>query len=255
MAAILEEVGPVPCPTEGCDGTGQRIRLSGRTDVDVICAKCQAEYEAQERQREHEARVEHLMLRSGVTPLLASWSFASFREACGDVSGLAALAEATTWADSYLARVKGKPHPNLWFYGPVGGGKTGLAWSIIRYLVEHEVEGRFVHFPDLLDRMRESFAQKRPTHEAMSAGSVPVLAVDDVGAERMTPWAIEQLLLLVDRRRHRLLPTIFTSNYEPDELAGRLDTSEGQTGERIVSRMIQGATQHRVVAPDRRLAS
>jgi DNA replication protein DnaC len=253
VAGILEEIGPVPCPTEDCDGTGQRIKIAGRTEIDVICAKCQREYDQRERVREHEQRVEHLMLRSGKTPLLASWSLDTFRESCGDEPGLAALAVATRWAHDYLIRRKGQSYPNLWLYGPVGGGKTGLAWGVVRLLIEHEVEARFVHLPDLLEQMRDAFAQKRPTHEAMYAGSVPVLAVDDVGAERTTPWAIEQLLLLVDRRRHRLLPTIFTSNYEPDELAERLDTSEGQTGERIVSRMIQGATQYLVAAPDRRL--
>lgn len=255
MAGVLEELGPIPCPTEGCDGVGQRIKLAGRAEIDVICEKCQVVADEHEHECERAARIENLLARSGMTPLLETWTLDTYRDACADPAGTASFGVAVKWIESYLNRSKANPCPNLWFYGPVGGGKTGLAWSIVRRLIDSEVKARFVHFPDLLDRMRESFNHDRPTHEAMYSGSVPVLAVDDVGAERSTPWAIEQLLLLVDRRHHRLLPTIFTSNYEPDDLAERLSSDDRTTGDRIVSRMMEGAVQHRINVSDRRLTS
>jgi DNA replication protein DnaC len=188
-----------------------------------------------------------------MTPLLATWTLESYAAAFPDEAGRKALDQAHAWLDLYLNRSRQRPCPSLLIFGEVGAGKTGMAWGIIRRLIEAEIEARFVNFPDLLDKMRDSFRHNRPTHEAMNVGQVPVLAVDDVGAERGTPWAIEQLLLLVDRRRQRLLPTIFTSNYDPADLADRLGPQDEFTGRRIVSRMIQGSIQHRIVAPDRRL--
>lgn len=253
---IVKLLGPAPCPTEDCDGTGSQVELpseGGRVVIDVICEKCQRESDERDEQRQHEERVEDLMRRSGRTPLLETWSLESYASAFPDEPGRLALDMAGRWIESYLNRSRERACPSLLIFGPVGGGKTGIAWGIVRRLIECEIEARFVNFPELLDNMRESFAHQRPTYEAMNAGSISVLAVDDVGAERATPWAVEQLLLLVDRRRQRLLPTIFTSNYEPDELADRLGAQEQVTGERIVSRMIQGSIQHRIEAPDRRL--
>ena len=251
-SSLIEVLGPCACPTEGCDGSGLRVRI-GSSEIEVICQRCQDEADERERQREHEQRVEFLLGRSGMTPLLETWTLASYAATFRDEPGQHALERANAWIEMYLRRSRDHPCPNLLIYGEVGTGKTGLAWGIIRRLIDAEVEARFVNFPDLLDKMRDSFRHERPTHEAMNVGRVPVLAVDDVGAERGTPWAIEQLLLLVDRRRQRLLPTIFTSNYDPDDLAERLGSEEEFTGRRIVSRMIQGSVQHRIVAPDRRL--
>jgi DNA replication protein DnaC len=250
--SIIEQVGPCPCPTEGCDGSGLLVRI-GQSEISVICEKCQREADEREEQRRHAERIEYLLARSGMTPLLATWTLASYAATFRDTAGQEALGRANAWIEMYLRRSREHPCPNLLIFGEVGTGKTGMAWGIIRRLIDAEVEARFVNFPDLLDKMRDSFSHQRPTHEAMNVGQVPVLAVDDVGAERGTPWAIEQLLLLVDRRRQRLLPTIFTSNYDPDDLAERLGSEEEFTGRRIVSRMIQGSLQHRIVAPDRRL--
>ena len=187
----------------------------GQTEIPVICAKCQREADEREEQRRHAERIEYLLARSGMTPLLSTWTLQSYAEAFPTVEGERSLALARDWTYRYMNRTRERPCPSLLIFGEVGIGKTGLAWGIIRALIEQEVEARFVNFPDLLDKMRDSFRHERPTHEAMNVGAVPVLAVDDVGAERGTPWAIEQLLLLVDRRRQRMLPTIFTSNYGP----------------------------------------
>ena len=238
-----------PCPTPGCKGRGKRVRIL-RTTLNLICPKCEREAEERTRDAEQADRVASLLLRSGMTPRMREWSFASYPK---DESGKAALQHADKWTTRYLRRARGEPIPNLLLYGPVGGGKTGLAWSIVRHLCEQGIEARIVNFPDLIVQMQEATSKKVPFDKFSDHGRIPVLAVDDVGGERPTAWAVAQLLTLVDRRYQRMLPTIFTSNYSPDDLADRLGRDDTTIGERIVSRMVEGAMQHWIKADDRRL--
>jgi DNA replication protein DnaC len=61
---------------------------------------------------------------------------------------------------------------------------------------------------------------------------IPVLILDDLGAEKASEWVAETLYILIDDRYGNMKPTVFTSNYSPSELAERL-------GDRIVSRIME----------------
>jgi DNA replication protein DnaC len=76
--------------------------------------------------------------------------------------------------------------------------------------------------------------------------------IDDLGAQYSTPWALEQIYLLVDSRYQHRRPIVATSNLNPEELAEQLSSfrQEGalpvgaerdpnQLGWRIVSRLIE----------------
>jgi len=247
--AIVEIMGEIGCPTPGCDGKGQRVRII-RTLIDQPCQRCCEQAEAARAEEERLEQVAQLLARAGCTERMADWSFESCPD---DEPGRAAKRVADQWVTSYLRRARGEPVPNLLLYGPVGGGKTGLAWSIVRHFCEQGIEARLLNFPDLLEQMKEAYSKKVPFDKFTDLGRVSVLALDDVGAERPTEWAVAQLLSLVDRRYQRMLPTIYTSNYEPNDLAKRLSHTDSQVGKRIVSRMIEGAIQHRIRATDRRL--
>jgi DNA replication protein DnaC len=186
-----------------------------------------------------------------MTPMMRQWSRHTYPR---DRGGEEALGRALAWARVFLDADPARDQmTNLVIFGEVGGGKTGLAWSVLRFLIEeHLVGGRFVIFPDLLALMKESFDHHVPFDAYINLGRAPVLVVDDVGAERPTEWAVSQLLTLVDRRFQRNLPTIYTSNYEPHALVKRLGRDDKVLGARIVSRMVGGSTQIRVGAPDRR---
>lgn len=248
---MIELVGEIPCPTVGCKGKGQRLKLLGRTVIDNVCDDC-AEKAQRERDAEERAeRVERLMNRSGATPLMRGWTLESYPQ---DRHGKAALTEALRWRSLYLDGNPQEQRPNLLLFGSVGSGKTGLAWAVLRSLIEHfQIEGSFLIFPDLLARMREAFDRHVPFDAFTNVGRVPVLVVDDVGAERPTEWAVSQLLTLVDRRYQRNLPTIYTTNYEPHTLAERIGHNDQILGDRIVSRMVASAVQVRLNAGDRRL--
>lgn len=179
---------------------------------------------------------------------------------------------ARTVGADWLAAYRAGTRRNLWLYGPVGTRKTGLAWGIARELALDAVDryfalgeeyrpdepapaALFVVWRDLYDDVVASFdAQRRavagdaadPSFLLLSARRIPVLCLDDLGAGRApTPYALEQLEILVDRRYQAQLPTIITTNLaSPQELSARLGHADAVAGARIVSRLLEDAVLH-----------
>ena len=215
-----------------------------------LCSSCGDEQAASdEREREARRRVD-LLARAGGGIRLAGFSFATYPS---DPAGTKTLQIAHDWLDKYLLGERF----SLYLHGAVGTGKTGLAWSIVRELIEkHGVEGMIVNWRDLLDERKLSFDDSTATPTTyLRARRVPVLALDDVGAERATEWALEELAILVDARYGRSLPTILTSNYAASELAGKYGVADPTIGQRIVSRLMDGTAQVRFTGRDRRQAA
>ena len=73
------------------------------------------------------------------------------------------------------------------------------------------------------------------------------LALDDIGSEKATDWALQMLYLLIDRRYSQMLKTIITSNLTLDQIADRLD-------DRISSRIAGMCKIVSIKGKDRRLA-
>jgi len=76
----------------------------------------------------------------------------------------------------------------------------------------------------------------------------PVLVLDDLGADRATPWSLSQLLRLMHHRSHNSLPTIITSNLKPDEIREHC-----MHDERLVQRLAGGAELITMAAKTRRV--
>ena len=91
----------------------------------------------------------------------------------------------------------------------------------------------FVTVPELLDNMRGTYNDPgRDIDEWMdSVKNAELLLLDDLGAERANDWVRERIFVIVNHRYREELPTIFTSNIGPKDLAAQL-------GERTASRII-----------------
>jgi len=127
--------------------------------------------------------------------------------------------------------------------GPVGTGKTHLAAAVVNALVERGHYPLFVSVPDLIARFRAGIESGTAERQLLLAKSAEVLVLDDLGAERVTDWAAEQLYRLINARYEALQPTIVTTNLEPSELAEHL-------GERAVSRLLEMCRWVRVDGDD-----
>jgi DNA replication protein DnaC len=113
----------------------------------------------------------------------------------------------------------------LLLQGGYGTGKTHLALAIANYRLDQGDAVLFITVPDLLDHLRSAFG---PSSEIAyderfeQLRNAPLLILDDLGAESQTPWALEKLYQLFGYRHARRLPTVITTNQEPNNLDARI---------------------------------
>jgi DNA replication protein DnaC len=196
---------------------------------------CTPECEKKNEQREWEltrrdARVASLRERSGLSKRMNGYTLGNFRVVASDA------ARARMKVDEYLDsweenREEGR---GLYFCGGVGTGKTHLAVAVMNELIRRKrVPSLFVTVPELLDNLRETYNKPgRNLDEWMDAvQNADFLVLDDLGSERPTEWVRERIFVMVNYRYREALPTVFTSNIGPKDLAQQL-------GERTASRII-----------------
>ena len=104
-------------------------------------------------------------------------------------------------------------------------GKSHLALAICQRWVERGIAARYIKVPILLDELRRGIARENNTPESYESKfkffmTVPLLALDDLGTERPTPWVTEQLIMIIDYRYDQELPLLVTSNKPLTELPG-----------------------------------
>ncbi len=109
--------------------------------------------------------------------------------------------------------------------GPYGCGKTHLAAAIANYRADQGYIPMFVVVPDLLDHLRATFGPRstvtldRRFEEVKKA---PLLILDDLGTQNMTPWVREKLYQLFNYRYNAELPTVITTPALKAEMDERL---------------------------------
>lgn len=118
--------------------------------------------------------------------------------------------------------------------GPVGTGKTGLGIGVLREAHFQGVKVEFTNVPDILTEM--TGLQWADKSRRMSAyQNVPLLFLDDLGAEAVRDWSASMLYEVIEGRYRNGAPTIITSNLTKREMRDAV-------GDRIVSRVFDGAT-------------
>ena len=117
------------------------------------------------------------------------------------------------------------PRGWLLFHGGYGCGKTHLAAAIAAARLAAGQAVLFVNAPDLLDHLRATFGPgSEVSYDELfeRVRNIPMLIVDDLGAESPTQWAQEKLYQIFNHRYNAELPTVVTSNVELERIEPRL---------------------------------
>lgn len=117
------------------------------------------------------------------------------------------------------------PRGWLLLHGGYGCGKTHLAAAIANARLAAGQPVLFVNAPDLLDHLRATFGPgSEVSYDDLfeRVRNIPLLVVDDLGAESPTQWAQEKLYQIFNHRYNAALPTVVTSNTELERLDARL---------------------------------
>lgn len=137
-----------------------------------------------------------------------------------------------------------------YLWGLPGRGKTYAAAAAVRMAVMAGWDARIVTAKALLDAVKAEWdgGEKGTIHRAER---YRLLALDDLGVERPTEWAMETITGLIDARVASGLPTIVTSNFSLGELRDRWG---GMPGMRIASRLGGACERIQMGGVDRRLS-
>lgn len=202
------------------------------------CIPACAKYKVRMEQR----RIAKLIGESGMGARFQMRTFATFRED-------AATETAKRLAQTFCADIKTNPRTTgLMLIGPYGCGKTHLAAAILHQSAEDGIPAMFVVTPDLLAQIRSSYrtGDGRADEIVDAAKNTPLLVLDDLGAEKASPWVQEQLYMLINHRYEHMLPTVITTNNDGAEL-------EAELGRRTLSRLAEMTVPIKIKARDYRM--
>ncbi|MGQ7279632.1 primosomal protein DnaI [Brevibacillus thermoruber] len=169
---------------------------------------------------------------------------ASFDRLELDQANRAAVAAAIRFCQTVGSgeRVKG-----LYLHGPFGVGKSYIMGAIARELSERNIASLMVFVPDFVREMKDSLSDQSYSGKLEMLKEVPVLILDDIGAENLTPWVRDEVLgVILNQRVNNHLPTLFTSNYSLEELEEHLSISNGNRIERTKAARIMERIRHYV---------
>jgi len=191
-----------------CHTAKQTVIPMGGEQIKVLClCDCASEAYEQERleeaARKKRAEIERLRI-SGLNDSAIRQITFSFDDGRGEK-----LAEAkryvAKWDKMYRQNI------GLLMWGNTGNGKTFAAACIANALIDEGVPVLMTGFAKLLNALTGLYPGERIEY-LDSLKHYPLLILDDLGAERDTSFALEQVYAVIDARYKQHKPLIVTTN-------------------------------------------
>ncbi len=219
------------CEFKLCDGSG--FRYDEETNTAYDC-RCRPQLVARAKSRS----------LSAVLP--RKYRNASFdRAPVTDIDPqiVAATRHFTTRIDEQLNAGRG-----LWFMGPVGTGKTTLAMLVSQAALSAGRTVAIYSLPRLLNEIRDTYRAERSHIDLLNRlTAVDLLHIDDIGAERVNDWVLEELYSIVNARYEEQRSMVITTNIMDREALCE------QISERTVSRLIEMCDELPLLGHDHRM--
>lgn len=143
----------------------------------------------------------------------------------------------------------------LYLSGPFGIGKTYLMGALANELAKNNVASTLVHFPTFAVQMKQAINEHKVWDRLQKIEKTPVLILDDIGADALSPWVRDEVLgVILQYRMQEQLTTCFTSNFNMDELQQYLsETAQGTEtvkSQRIMERVRFLAKEYKMTGPN-----
>ena len=144
----------------------------------------------------------------------------------------------------------------LLFWGDVGTGKSFLATCIANGLLDQGVSVRMTNFTWILNKLSDLQVKERCQYIA-SFGKVDLLIIDDLGVERNSEFALEQVYAVIDERYKANLPLIITTNLTPKQMRSAQDVAHARIYSRVLEMctpiLLQGADRRKSISSGKRV--
>ena len=152
--------------------------------------------------------------------------------------------EAILWINKFLGDYrKGKAVKGLYLSGNFGCGKTYLISALFNELAHDGVNSAIIFWPEFLRDLKASFSSDFGSKYDF-VKRVPLLLIDDIGAEATTSWGRDEIFCpLVQYRMQEHLPTFFTSNLDLNALEEHFSVSKGNVDHIKARRIIERVNQ------------
>lgn len=149
-----------------------------------------------------------------------------------------------------------KETKGLYLYGNFGSGKTYLVVAMFNELAKMDYKSAIVFWPEFLRNLKSSFSSDFDK-KIDKIKKVPLLLIDDIGAENTTAWGRDEIFCpIIQYRMQEHLPTFFTSNLDLDALEQHFSFSkegvENIKARRIIERIKQMTNQKEMVSKNLR---
>ena len=203
--------------------------------------KCDRERLEKQKQREKEQEIERLKRSCFIS--MSQWAY-TFDNYKGEKDKSYIIAK--NYVKEY-EQMK-KENIGLLFCGTVGSGKTYLACCIANALIEeYMIRVKIRNFAQIINDLQKSGFDLDKNEYIEAITNVSVLILDDLGIERDTSYAKEQVYNIVNSRYLKQKPTIFTTNLPYEKIQ---NSDDGVEYERIYSRIIEMCIPVKVMGED-----
>ncbi len=153
----------------------------------------------------------------------------------------------------------GEKSKGIYLYGPLGVGKSHLMAAAANKLAAKGISTLMVYVPDFFREMKNSIHDHSLNEKVEALKQVEVLILDDIGAENISKWERDEILgAILQSRMITGLPTLYTSNFNYDDLEEHLAYSnkggeEGLKAKRVMERIRHYTVAYFVDGPNRRI--
>lgn len=209
-----------------CRDCGQPLETYVEAMGEVLPVVCACDVRAEEAQKQAEQRAKAERTAENSPLYDAGYDGCTFeRDAAPD-------SPASRQSRAYVEHWAEMEQKNfgLLFAGPLGTGKSYYAAAIVNALRARGVSALIVTASRLINSVRSA---KNPQEIIDSLNKFRLVALDDLGAERDTDYAVEQLENFVNCRSLRKKPLIVTTNLPKKDLDSSANTAYARVFDRV----------------------